>query len=888
MKKILLVVIIFVLLFSVVPVGALNVSAATSEYYTYTVTGGKATITDCDTSISGEVTIPSTLGGYSVTSIGQSAFYGCTRLTGLTIPDSVTSIGHAAFGVCKGLTNLTIPDSVTNIGQGAFNGCTGLTILTIPDSVTSIGDDAFNGCTGLTSVTIPDSVKSIGASAFNRCTGLTSVNITDLASWCNISFSSYDSNPLFYAGNLYLKGSLVTDIKISDGIKRISNSAFSGCTGLTSVTISDSVISIGSSAFVGCTGLTTVNFNATNCTTMGSSSYPVFEGCTNLKTVNFGDSVSNVPDYAFKGCTGLTSITIGNGVTSIGGSVFSNCASLTSITIPDSVKSIGASAFKNCTSLTSINIPESVTSIGIGAFYGCIGLTTVNFNATNCTTMGSSLYPVFEGCINLKTVNIGSNATSIPDYAFYKCSGLTSVTISESVTSIGNNALKGCTSLEKITLPFVGENADGTGFTNFGYIFGADDKTYPEYDNRKKVPSTLKTVVVTGPTSIAKNAFYECTGITNISLIGNIKVIGDGAFWDCTGLKKVNIPASCYIVMPMAFYNCVNLTDVYYSGTSQQKDKMDIDYGNVMLEEYAEWHYNMCINDKAHTYTNACDTECNVCNSKRTINHTYSNACDKTCNVCGKTRTVGDHKYSNSCDTTCNYCNAKRTIKHTYSNSCDTSCNVCKATRTITHSYKTTTTKATISKNGSIVKKCTVCGKVASKNTIKYIKSFKLSTTTYTYNGKVKTPSVVVKDSAGKTLKKNTDYTVSYANGRKNVGIYKVVVKMKGKYSGTKTLTFKINPAKTTVSKLTAGKKRITVAITKKSTQVTGYQIQYSTSKKFTNAKTKTISSYKTTKHTLKSLSAKKTYYVRVRTYKTVGKTKYYSGWSTYKYVKTK
>ena len=285
---------------------------------------------------------------------------------------------------------------------------------------------------------------------------------------------------------------------------------------------------------------------------------------------------------------------------------------------------------------------------------------------------------------------------------------------------------------------------------------------------------------------------------------------------------------------------------------------------------------------------------CSVCKGTKTetiaklTTHTYSNNCDKSCNVCGKTRTVGAHKYSNNCDATCNYCSAKRTIKHTYSNNCDTSCNVCKATRAITHSYKTTTTKATLTKNGSIVKKCTVCGKVASKTAIKYAKTFKLSTTTYTYDGKVKTPSVTVKDSAGKTLKKNTDYTVTYASGRKNVGTYKVTIKMKGKYSGTKTLTFKINPAKTTVSKLTSGKKSITVAITKKSTQVTGYQIQYSTSKKFTNAKTKTISSYKTTKYALKSLSAKKTYYVRVRTYKTVGKTKYYSGWSTYKYVKTK
>ncbi len=273
--------------------------------------------------------------------------------------------------------------------------------------------------------------------------------------------------------------------------------------------------------------------------------------------------------------------------------------------------------------------------------------------------------------------------------------------------------------------------------------------------------------------------------------------------------------------------------------------------------------------------------------AKLTI-HTYSNNCDKSCNVCGKTRTVGKHKYSNSCDATCNYCNTKRTIKHTFTNACDTTCNVCKTTRTITHSYKTITTKATLSKNGSIIKKCTVCGKVASNTTIKYAKTFTLSATSYTYNGYVKTPKVVVKSASGKTLQKGIDYSVVYASGRKNVGTYKITVKMKGKYTGSKTLTFKINPPKTTISKLTAGTKSITAELTKKSTQTTGYQIQYSTSKTFSKAITKTISSYKTTKYTLKNLKVKKTYYVRVRTFKTVGKTKYYSGWSTYKYAKTK
>ena len=304
-------------------------------------------------------------------------------------------------------------------------------------------------------------------------------------------------------------------------------------------------------------------------------------------------------------------------------------------------------------------------------------------------------------------------------------------------------------------------------------------------------------------------------------------------------------------------------------------------------------------------------------------------------------------------------------IGHIYTNSCDGTCDYCSASRSIPHTYKTTTTKATLTKNGGVVKKCTVCGKVASSTVIKYPKTFKLSATSYTYNGtvrkptvtvkdssgktisasnytvtyasgrksvgtykvtvkmkgnysgtktlsfkikpisitkcsvklsatsytyngKVKTPSVVVKNANGTTLTKNTHYTLSYASGRKNVGTYKVTVKMKGNYSGSKTLSFKIVPPKTTVSKLTAGKKSITVSITKKSAQVTGYQIQYSTSSKFTSAVTKTVPSYATTKYALKNLSANKIYYVRVRTYKKVGSTTYYSGWSTPKYVRTK
>ena len=199
--------------------------AATSESYTYSVSNGEATITEFDISISGNITIPSTLGGYpvtsignnafdlcgltsitipdSVTSIGEQAFLGCFYLTSITIPDSVTSIGHAAFYGCSSLTSITIPDSVTSIGVWAFQSCRSLTSITIPDSVTSIGSETFYGCDSLASITIPDSVTSIGEEAFCYCDSLKDVYYSGTqADWNEISI--YEGNdPLLNATRHY-------------------------------------------------------------------------------------------------------------------------------------------------------------------------------------------------------------------------------------------------------------------------------------------------------------------------------------------------------------------------------------------------------------------------------------------------------------------------------------------------------------------------------------------------------------------------------------------------------------------------------------------------------------------------------------------------------------
>jgi hypothetical protein len=219
---------------------------------------------------------------YSVTSIGNSAFYGCSGLTSITIPNSVTSIGNSAFYGCSGLTSITIPNSVTSIGEYAFSNCRGLTSVTIPNNVTNIENSAFHGCSGLTSITIGSGVTGIGEGAFAGCSGLTSITIPN-------------------------------------SVTSIGEVAFLLCRGLTSITIGNGVTSIGSSAFYGCSGLT---------------------------SITIPNSVTNIDSSAFWGCSGLTSITIGSGVTDIGENAFANCPELTDMTcLAENVPSINGYAF---------------------------------------------------------------------------------------------------------------------------------------------------------------------------------------------------------------------------------------------------------------------------------------------------------------------------------------------------------------------------------------------------------------------------------------------------------------------------------------------------------------------------------------------------------------
>ena len=430
MKKFLSLIMVFAIFLCTLPFATITTSAMTSEYYTYTVSNGEATITDCNTSISGDVTIPSTLGGYPVTSIGNSAFENCSLMTSLTIPNSVTRIDYDAFFLCSSLTKVNITDLAAwcNIHFYSWEGSyysnplyyakklyingTLATNITIPNSVTSISDAAFYYCNSLKSVTIPDNVTSIGWKTFYNCSSLAYVTLSDNITYIGyhaFSGTEYSQNSsnweydVLYIGNhlIEAKKSLSGEYVIKENTKTITDWAFSYCSSMTSVLIPNSVTIIGYSAFSDCSSLEKVYYTGSIKQWEDINIYDDNYILLSAEIIfNYKETpdlpYDNVTDYLFyeisnneaviTGCDSrisgdviIPSMLGGYTVASISNTAFYNCSSMTSVLIPNSVTTIGDSAFYNCSSLTKVSIGKGVTSIGDSAFYGCFSIDNVFF-----------------------------------------------------------------------------------------------------------------------------------------------------------------------------------------------------------------------------------------------------------------------------------------------------------------------------------------------------------------------------------------------------------------------------------------------------------------------------------------------------------------------------
>lgn len=747
-------------------------------------------------------------------------------------------------------------------------------------------------------------VQGVGKEAFKKM-GLTSVQFPENVKTDNDTNwdSSVKERGDFFIGNLAFQGNNLKEVTLPEGVFYVATNGFSRNPNLKEVTFPSTIKLIGNSAFAAC-AIEKLNFSENTDFPLAIDNIAFFNN--KIKSVWLPDKTEKVTNMAFRSNTGVENGIVHLYIPKTKGNYVDNNAyqkPFVGDAIPaeawaekpwgtahfifdgTTITGLSESGKIKIQNDTNLVLPdqnaagEDVTAIGNGTN----GVGTFGYKAADGTVYAPDSVKLpaklesignfaFSAVVDTKTSEVkhGVKAVVFPETlktignTAFQNAPLTEVSLPDSVTSVGSGAFtnteKATTHIEKVKLS-KGMTAIPAGmFTN-------------QKVKNVEIPEGIKTI---GARAFAGNR------VETLKISGTVEKIDDYAFWN-NQMKELEIPGNVKTIGKYAFQR------------TQDSIKASID--KVVLHEGLE-----SIGKRAFYQT--LTSECKSIDLPTTVKVLDAAAFEGNAKVTlislveDQVNAKGDYTKVVAKGTAHEIVLVHKVTFDAGEGKADAETartdkdgKLAELPNAVRDGY-TFEGWFTAAEGGDAVTADTVFDKDITvfahwkKNVVSATPSVKLSTSTYTYNGKVKTPGVKV--SVNGTVLTKDNYSVSYGKGRKNVGKYTVKVTLKNDYAGSKTVSFKINPPKSAVKKLKKGKKSFTVYVKKQSKQTSGYQVQYSTSKKFKSPKAKSLTSYKKTKLKVKKLKKHKKYYVRVRTYKKVGKAKYYSSWSSAKSVKTK
>ena len=510
-----------------------------------------------------DVVIPNEIENKIVTKIGYKAFFECSNIKNISIPNTIMSIGEQAFRRCDSLSHIEIPNSVVSIGKEAFRGCVSLTDIKIPNNVKEIGTGLFIYCLNLKNVFIGNGINIITDFMFSECSSLEIIEIP--------------SSVIEIGKGAFNQCTSLIEVEINNSVERIDDFAFSDNIKLKLVQIPNNVKYIGEYAFRGCTNLEEIDIPDE----ISVIEQYTFYGCTSLKKVKLPSNIKTIENGAFGTCKNLNKINIPNSAVKIGDFVFNECHSLSEIELGNNVEEIGEYAFCQCDNLGYIKLPEKVKIIEEGTFSECKNLKTIEGFSSIEKIKGRA----FSECKNLIEIDLGEDLKYIDDFAFNECTSLIEVKINNGVERIDDFAFSDCKSIEDIVIPnsvvYLGEQSFNDcinlKYLNLGNNIQSIGKhAFANCKNLKKIkiPNNIKKIDIGtfsdcsnlisvesgyGIESIGDFAFDGCHSLEKINMSNNLINIGEGAFNECSSLIEVELGSSIKDIGKFAFANCNNL-----------------------------------------------------------------------------------------------------------------------------------------------------------------------------------------------------------------------------------------------------------------------------------------------------------------------------------------